>query len=97
MEEDGTMLSAEIIGSYLVTAEVETAFNAVTGIGQVESYGTMVMAPPTDLSVYYIDVQLCGILAEKIIAKPVIDVLIIQVQTAVRAIAGGVILLYKYY
>lgn len=88
VEQDGTMLSAEITGMTLNMGEVETAFNAVTGLGQAESYGAMLVSPMPDLSMYYIDAQLCGILSKKIIARPDLEGLTTEVQGVARTIAG---------
>ena len=65
MQREGTVLSVDIMGLILKEADVQTAFNTITGMGHTESYGTMLAAAIPDMSSHYITEELCGIVTKK--------------------------------
>ena len=87
VEQEGTMLLAEIMGT-ITRTEVETAFTAVTGMGQTENYGTMLAAAIPDTSIYYISEELCGIVSEKIVSRPDLAGVTTVVSDVARTING---------
>ena len=65
MQREETVLSVDIMGLILKEADVQTAFNTIIGMGQTESYGTMLAAAIPDMSIHYIAEELCGIMTKK--------------------------------
>ena len=89
VRRDGTVLSAEIMGVMLKETDVQAAFSTIRGMGQTESYGTMLAAAIPDMSIYYIAEELCGIVTEKIVSRPDLDGVTTVVQSVALTINGG--------